>query len=145
MSAAGELRHQASLAKPGLSSQQDDATLFTLCILESAGEDRVLPMTGEMLVPRWSDDGTQLAFRRLTPVDSDPAARTNAIVLVGADGTNERNLTTPGLLEFTPYGAGARLRARLGGEELALTEVSDAVNDVRNDGPGLLESPLRLF
>jgi putative SOS response-associated peptidase YedK len=24
-------------------------------------------------------------------------------------------------------------------------EVADSVNDVRNDGPGLLESPLRLF
>ena len=68
-----------------------------------AGDDRVLPMTGEMLVPRWSDDGAQLAFRRLIPDASDPAARLNAIVLVAADGTNERNLTTPGVLELTPY------------------------------------------
>ncbi len=68
-----------------------------------AGDDRVLPMTGEMLVPRWSDDGTQLAFRRLIPTGVDPAARLNAIVLVGADGTNERNLTTPGEPELTPY------------------------------------------
>jgi Tol biopolymer transport system component/DNA-binding winged helix-turn-helix (wHTH) protein len=68
-----------------------------------AGEDRALPMTGEMLVPRWSDDGTQLAFRRLMPVPSDAAARSNAIVLVAADGTNERNLTTPGPRELTPY------------------------------------------
>jgi putative SOS response-associated peptidase YedK len=30
-------------------------------------------------------------------------------------------------------------------EELQVREVTDAVNDVRNDGPGLLESPLRLF
>jgi putative SOS response-associated peptidase YedK len=30
-------------------------------------------------------------------------------------------------------------------EELALTEVSDAVNDVRQDGPHLLEPPLQLF
>jgi putative SOS response-associated peptidase YedK len=30
-------------------------------------------------------------------------------------------------------------------DELELTEVSDAVNDVRNDGPELLEPPLRLF
>jgi putative SOS response-associated peptidase YedK len=30
-------------------------------------------------------------------------------------------------------------------EALQLREVTDAVNDVRNDGPGLLESPLRLF
>ncbi len=68
-----------------------------------AGEDRVLPMTGDMLVPRWSDDGAQLAFRRLLPAGSDPAARLNAIVLVAADGTNERNLTTPGQPELTPY------------------------------------------
>jgi Tol biopolymer transport system component/DNA-binding winged helix-turn-helix (wHTH) protein len=68
-----------------------------------AGEDRALPMTGEMLVPRWSDDGTQLAFRRLMPVTSDGAPRSNAIVLVAADGSNERNLTTPSPREFTPY------------------------------------------
>ena len=30
-------------------------------------------------------------------------------------------------------------------ESLQAREVTDAVNDVRNDGPGLLESPLRLF
>jgi putative SOS response-associated peptidase YedK len=30
-------------------------------------------------------------------------------------------------------------------DELAVTEVSDAVNDVRQDGPGLIEPPLRLF
>lgn len=30
-------------------------------------------------------------------------------------------------------------------EALAVREVTDSVNDVRNDGPGLLESPLRLF
>ena len=30
-------------------------------------------------------------------------------------------------------------------DELQVREVTDAVNDVRNDGPGLLESPLRLF
>jgi putative SOS response-associated peptidase YedK len=30
-------------------------------------------------------------------------------------------------------------------EELAVTEVSDAVNDVRQDGPELIEPPLRLF
>ena len=27
----------------------------------------------------------------------------------------------------------------------AVTEVSDAVNDVRQDGPALIEPPLRLF
>jgi putative SOS response-associated peptidase YedK len=30
-------------------------------------------------------------------------------------------------------------------EALQVREVTNAVNDVRNDGPGLLESPLRLF
>jgi putative SOS response-associated peptidase YedK len=30
-------------------------------------------------------------------------------------------------------------------DALAVREVTDSVNDVRNDGPGLLESPLRLF
>jgi putative SOS response-associated peptidase YedK len=30
-------------------------------------------------------------------------------------------------------------------DDLELTEVSDAVNDVRNDGPELIEPPLRLF
>jgi putative SOS response-associated peptidase YedK len=30
-------------------------------------------------------------------------------------------------------------------DALQVREVTDAVNDVRNDGPGLLESPLRLF
>jgi putative SOS response-associated peptidase YedK len=30
-------------------------------------------------------------------------------------------------------------------DELAVTEVSDAVNDVRQDGPTLIEPPLRLF
>jgi putative SOS response-associated peptidase YedK len=30
-------------------------------------------------------------------------------------------------------------------DELSLTEVSDAVNDVRQDGPALIEPPLRLF
>ena len=30
-------------------------------------------------------------------------------------------------------------------DELTVTEVSDAVNDVRQDGPALIEPPLRLF
>ncbi|OGU27687.1 MAG: hypothetical protein A3K13_00885, partial [Gemmatimonadetes bacterium RIFCSPLOWO2_12_FULL_68_9] len=55
-----------------------------------ADDDRMLAVTGEMLVPRWSDDGTQLAFRRLLPVSPDGAPRSNAIVLVAADGINER-------------------------------------------------------
>ena len=30
-------------------------------------------------------------------------------------------------------------------DDLIVTEVSDAVNDVRQDGPALIEPPLRLF
>ena len=30
-------------------------------------------------------------------------------------------------------------------DDLTVTEVSDAVNDVRQDGPALIEPPLRLF
>ena len=30
-------------------------------------------------------------------------------------------------------------------DDLGVTEVSDAVNDVRQDGPALIEPPLRLF
>jgi putative SOS response-associated peptidase YedK len=42
-------------------------------------------------------------------------------------------------------GEGA-LQALLGPtDELTVTEVSDAVNDVRQDGPALIEPPLRLF
>ena len=68
-----------------------------------AGDDRVLPVTGEMLVPRWSDDGTQLAFRRRLPALSDGAETLGTVVLVAADGSHERNLTTPSAREFTPY------------------------------------------
>ena len=39
-----------------------------------------------------------------------------------------------------------RLRALLAPtDDLSVTEVSDAVNDVRQDGPALIEPPLRLF
>lgn len=67
------------------------------------GDDKVLPLTGEMLVPRWSDDGTLLAFRRRLPVPADGAEGLGAVVLVAADGSHERNLTTPSPREFTPY------------------------------------------
>ena len=41
---------------------------------------------------------------------------------------------------------GGRLRALLvPTDDLTVTEVSDAVNDVRQDGPALIEPPLRLF
>ena len=45
-----------------------------------------------------------------------------------------------------PAAAEEELRALLTPtDELELTEVSDAVNDVRQDGPELIEPPLRLF
>jgi Tol biopolymer transport system component/DNA-binding winged helix-turn-helix (wHTH) protein len=66
------------------------------------GEDRMLPIKGDMFVPRWSDDGTLLAFRKLMPAPVDGTPRKNAIVIVSADGTNERNLTTPSDRERTP-------------------------------------------
>jgi putative SOS response-associated peptidase YedK len=50
----------------------------------------------------------------------------------------------PGWLD--PATAGAELMELLvPTDELAVTEVSDAVNDVRQDGPELIEPPLRLF
>lgn len=66
------------------------------------GEDRMLPVKGDIFVPRWSDDGTLLAFRKLMPAPVDGTARKNAIVIVSADGTDERNLTTPSDRERTP-------------------------------------------
>jgi Tol biopolymer transport system component/DNA-binding winged helix-turn-helix (wHTH) protein len=68
-----------------------------------AGDDRVLPMTGDMHVPRWSDDGAMLAFRRRSPAPSGGGEIWSSVVLVAADGSSERNLTTPGAREFTPY------------------------------------------
>jgi putative SOS response-associated peptidase YedK len=45
-----------------------------------------------------------------------------------------------------PAATDERLRALLAPtDDLAVTEVSDAVNDVRQDGPALIEPPLRLF
>ena len=66
-----------------------------------AGDDRMLPIKGEMLVPRWSDDGAMLAFRRRSPSASGDVW--GSVVLVAADGSNERTLTAPGPREFTPY------------------------------------------
>jgi putative SOS response-associated peptidase YedK len=42
-------------------------------------------------------------------------------------------------------GEGELLRLLAPTDELVVTEVSDAVNDVRQDGPALIEPPLRLF
>jgi putative SOS response-associated peptidase YedK len=45
-----------------------------------------------------------------------------------------------------PAAGEEQLRALLAPtDDLEMTEVSDAVNDVRQDGPGLIEPPLRLF
>jgi putative SOS response-associated peptidase YedK len=42
-------------------------------------------------------------------------------------------------------GVGELLDLLVSTEDLTVTEVSDAVNDVRQDGPALIEPPLRLF
>ena len=45
-----------------------------------------------------------------------------------------------------PEASGGQLQALLvPTDDLAVTEVSDSVNDVRQDGPELIEPPLRLF
>jgi putative SOS response-associated peptidase YedK len=49
-------------------------------------------------------------------------------------------------LWLDPEAGEERLEALLAPtDDLAVTEVSDAVNDVRQDGPALIEPPLRLF
>ncbi len=58
---------------------------------------------GDMLVPRWSDDGTMLAFRRRSPAPSSGGCCGVRSCSSAADGSNERNLTAPGPREFTPY------------------------------------------
>jgi Tol biopolymer transport system component/DNA-binding winged helix-turn-helix (wHTH) protein len=68
-----------------------------------AGDDQALPVSGEMIAPRWSNDGTMLAFRRMIPAASNGGTASNVVVIVSADGTGERNLTTPESLERTPY------------------------------------------
>ncbi|HEY6771726.1 MAG TPA: SOS response-associated peptidase [Solirubrobacterales bacterium] len=42
-------------------------------------------------------------------------------------------------------GPGVLMELLVPTDDLAVTEVSDAVNDVRQDGPALIEPPLRLF
>jgi Tol biopolymer transport system component len=68
-----------------------------------AGEDRVVLVTDDILVPRWSDDGAMLAFRRRSPTPSSGGQTWGSVVLVDADGSNERNLTAPSPREVTPY------------------------------------------
>ena len=45
----------------------------------------------------------------------------------------------------SPHGGRGLRPLQVPTDELAVTEVSDAVNDVRQDGPELIEPPLRLF
>ena len=70
-----------------------------------AGEDRTLPVTGDgdVLAPRWSDDGSLLAFRKLMPATPDGAPRKSTLVILSADGSSERTVTTPDVREITPY------------------------------------------
>lgn len=60
------------------------------------GQDRMLTAAGEMLAPRWSDDGKLLAFGRIQQIGDEGARMANSIVVISADGRNERLLTTPG-------------------------------------------------
>ncbi|HKY20619.1 MAG TPA: winged helix-turn-helix domain-containing protein [Vicinamibacterales bacterium] len=79
----------------------------------TGNEHRSLPVTGELHRPRWSDDGTMLAFRRLMPPPTDGTPRRNAVVIMATDGTGERNLTMPALEEVTPYDWSANGRSIL--------------------------------
>lgn len=67
------------------------------------GEDTVVLAASDVVGPRWSDDGTLLAFRKLRPRQPGSMVREGAIVLVSADGRNERLLTEPGPNELTPF------------------------------------------
>lgn len=68
-----------------------------------AGDDRVLLTSGDFVVPRWSDDGALVAFRKMMPAPADGGPRLSAIAIVDADGAHERMLTTPEARELTPY------------------------------------------
>ena len=67
------------------------------------GEDTVVLATGDVVGPRWSDDGSLVAFRRVRPPQPGSNVREGAIVLVSADGRDERLLTEPGPDELTPF------------------------------------------
>jgi dipeptidyl aminopeptidase/acylaminoacyl peptidase len=67
------------------------------------GEDTVVLATSGVVGPRWSEDGTLLAFRKLSPLQPGKTRREAAIVLVSADGRNERLLTEPSAHELTPF------------------------------------------
>jgi Tol biopolymer transport system component/DNA-binding winged helix-turn-helix (wHTH) protein len=68
------------------------------------GEERMLTSASEIAVPKWSSDGSMLAFRRQRPIDASGTRKEVEIVLLSADGQHERLLTTPGLKVLTPYG-----------------------------------------
>jgi Tol biopolymer transport system component/DNA-binding winged helix-turn-helix (wHTH) protein len=68
------------------------------------GRDRLLAAAAELAVPRWSADGTMLAFRRLHAPVTDASRKEYEIVLLPAEGHHERLLTAPGPRPLTPYG-----------------------------------------
>lgn len=67
------------------------------------GEDSIVFAADGVVGPRWSEDGQLLAFRQVRPSQPGSAATQSAIVLVSADGGNERLLTTPGPFAMTPF------------------------------------------
>jgi Tol biopolymer transport system component/DNA-binding winged helix-turn-helix (wHTH) protein len=71
--------------------------------LATGQEDAVVTSQGELFAPRWSNDGSMLAFRRADAKKPDGLRLNNAIVLVSATGGDERLLTTPTTRELTPY------------------------------------------
>ena len=67
------------------------------------GQDTVVLAASGVVGPRWSEDGTLLAFRKIGPLQPGRTVRDAAIVLISADGRNERLLTEPGPRELTPF------------------------------------------
>ena len=67
------------------------------------GQETVLLTASDLIGPRWSDDGASVVFRRLGPRQPEGAARESAVVVVSADGENERLLTSPGPKQVTPF------------------------------------------
>jgi dipeptidyl aminopeptidase/acylaminoacyl peptidase len=67
------------------------------------GDDRLVATAEEIMAPRWSHDGTALAFRRLSTLDGrEHRQKESAIVLVSSTDGRERLLTTPGTRLLTP-------------------------------------------
>jgi Tol biopolymer transport system component/DNA-binding winged helix-turn-helix (wHTH) protein len=67
------------------------------------GEDLVISATDGAVGPRWSPDGRFLAFRQVQPSPRRSTVTQNAVVLVSADGGEQRFLTELGPLEVTPF------------------------------------------